>query len=310
MSPKLYRILIVLLLTAFSSSPLNAQQVSATLDTTHHLIGDWMTLELKATVSKSSDVIWPLIDVNIDELEVLQRSEVDSIFDKTSKTYSQTLTLTVFDSGYYPIPAFDFVIDGDTFSTQPQLVNVSSVTLDTANLEVKPIKPPLKAPLTFMDIFWPYGAIGLAVLILLAIIAYFVFRKKPEKTEIKAPEIKVPAHEWAFAELNKLKQEALWQKGEIKDYYSRLTDILRQYIELRFNQPAQESTTAEIIQRLKLLQIDQPLLERIQSCLSLSDLVKFAKAKPVQGDHETSYSTVFDFVERTKIEVIKEVKGL
>ena len=307
---KLYHIILIVLLIGGLQSHSNAQQVSATLDTTHYLIGDWISLELKAVVPKETDVTWPLIDVNIDELEVLQRTGIDSNITKDSKTYTQILTLTVFDSGFYPIPAFDFIINGDTLSTQPQLVNVSSVALDTANLDIKPIKPPLKAPLTFMDVFWPYGAIGLLAFILLAVILYFIFRKKDVTQEVKVPEIVIPAHEWAFTELTKLKTEGLWQQGDIKGYYSRLTDILRQYIELRFKQPALESTTDEILQRLRLLKLDRQLLESIQTSLSLSDLVKFAKAKPVANDHETSFNAVHEFVDKTKIEVIKEEKGL
>ncbi|MEZ5009346.1 MAG: hypothetical protein R2753_14480 [Chitinophagales bacterium] len=307
---KLYHIILVVLLIGGLQSNSSAQQVSATLDTTHYLIGDWISLELKAVVSKETDVTWPIIDVNIDELEVLQRTGIDSNITKESKTYTQILTLTVFDSGFYPIPAFDFIIDGDTLSTLPQLVNVSSVALDTASLDIKPIKPPLKAPLTFMDVFWPYVAIGLLALILLAVILYFIFRKKDIQQEVKVPEIIIPAHEWAFTELTKLKTEGLWQQGDIKGYYSRLTDILRQYIELRFKQPALESTTDEILQRLRLLKLNPQLLESIQTCLSLSDLVKFAKAKPVANDHETSFNAIHEFVDKTKIEVIKEEKGL
>ncbi len=280
---------------------LKAQEVSATLDTTKYLIGDWIPLTLTAIVSKDATVDWPLIDANIEELEVLQRTGIDSNITNENKTYTQTLTLTVFDSGYYPIPAFDFIIDEDTLSTEAQIILITSVELDTANLDVKEIKPPLQAPLTFMDVFWPFGALILLAMLLIGGLIYYFTRKKEGNVEIKVAEIVIPAHEWAFSELSKLKEESLWQQGDIKQYYSKITYILRQYIELRYKQPALESTSDEIINRLKLLKLDQHLLENVQIGLTLSDFVKFAKAKPLADQHEQSFQTVYEFVDATKI---------
>ena len=81
---------------------------------------------------------------------------------------------------------------------------------------------------------------------------------------------------------------------------------MRQYIELRFKQPALESTTDEIMDRLVLVNQNKEMLEQIRSTLVLSDFVKFAKAKPLAHEHEQSFEVVKNFVDQTKLEVIKE----
>jgi len=281
-----------------------AQQATATLDTNQYRIGEWIPLTLEVTAPSGAQVLWPDIKEEIEGLEVLERSEIDSVSDEANSTFTQILTLMVFDSGYYPVPAFHFLVDGDTISTIPDLLRINSVPLDTADLDIKPIKEPMDAPVTLREMLpWILGGVGL-ILLLVLLWLYMKSRKK-EPEEIKIPEIIIPAHEWAQEELEKLRREELWQNGHIKQYYSRLTDIMRQYIELRYKQPAMESTTDEIMDRLSIVSLDATMREQIKSTLVLGDFVKFAKAKPLAHEHETSYSVVADFVESTTIEEIK-----
>ncbi|MCP4120535.1 MAG: protein BatD [Bacteroidetes bacterium] len=293
--------LLVVFVVGFGSF---AQQATATLDSNQYRIGEWIPLTLEVTAPSGAIVLWPDIKDKIEELEVLKRSEIDSVSDEANSTFKQTLTLMVFDSGYYPLPAFHFLINGDTISTTPDLLRINSVPLDTADLDIKPIKEPIKAPVTLREIIpWILGGVGLILLLVLLWLYMKSRKKKPE--EIKKPEIIIPAHEWAQEELEKLRREELWQNEHIKQYYSRLTDIMRQYIELRYKQPAMESTTDEIMDRLSIVSLDATMREQIKSTLVLGDFVKFAKAKPLAHEHETSYSIVADFVESTKIEETK-----
>ncbi len=284
----------------------NAQIATTTLDTTHYLIGDWIPLTLEVTAPIDANVIWPVIDVNIGDIEVLDRTEVDSTSENNFKTLMQELTLTVFDTGYYPIPAFHFIADEDTLSTLAKLVIIQGVEIDSLNAPVKDIKTVLGARVKFKEIL-PYLLIGLGVLLLVSILLYFLLRKKPEPI-IEEEIITIPPHEWAYEALQKLEIEDLWQQGYVKEYYIRLTDILRQYIELRYKQPALESTTDEIMDRLRLVNSDRSLLEQVRSTLVLSDFVKFAKAKPLVHEHESSFEVVKNFVDVTKIEEIVEEK--
>jgi hypothetical protein len=288
------------------SLPASAQQASASLDTTQYRIGEWIPLHLEVTTPKNTQITWPLIDNHIEELEVLRRTEIDSIQSDQATTWKQILTLTAFDSGFYAIPAFDFIIENDTVSTRAMVLRIHSVDIDTSQLDIKPIKEPIEAPLTFKEIL-PYllGALGLIALLILA---YILWKKRKQRpiAEVAQPEITIPPHEWAEQELQKLKREKLWEHGETKAYYIRLTDILRRYIELRYHQPAMESTTDEIMARLAILSLGKPLLEKVRATLVLSDLVKFAKAKPLENEHIQCFETVEQFVRETRAVIAKK----
>lgn len=281
-----------------------AQQVTASVDSNKFLIGDWIPLKLEVIADKNADITFPIIsDEDFEELEVLKVSDIDSLVKKKAKTYFQTITLTVFDTGYYPIPAFDFVVNGDTISSTPSIVQITSVEVDTVNAEIKAIKPPMTEKLTFWERIYPWGIILPIILAALLFfgLAIYLLNKRPKQVAPPKPAITIPAHQWAYGELKKLKAEELWQNGENKAFFSQLTDILRQYIELRYKQPAMESTSDEIMQRLKLLKLDTTLLEQIQTTLSVSDYVKFAKAKPMAHECEESFATIQAFVDKTKL---------
>ncbi len=260
-------------------------------------------MHLEAIVAPNTNVIWPEIGLNIGDLEVNHEatSDVDSTKTDDEWILHQQLVLTSFDTGYFPIPPFEFIINSDTLATIPQIAKIGGITIDTTTLEVKPIKDTLTAPLKLKDILWPYGAIALAfILIVIAIIVLLLKRQKPAGIT-EQPKIIIPPHEWALKALEDLKSESLIQNGAIKAYYVRISEIFRQYIELRYKQPALESTTDEIVDRLKLLGIENTLIEKTNVTLRTADFVKFAKAKPSGNEHIESFQTVIDFVNATKI---------
>ena len=109
-----------------------------------------------------------------------------------------------------------------------------------------------------------------------------------------------PAHVVAFRELKKLEEDELTKKGLIKEYYSRLTGIVRTYITRQFSIHAMESTTSEILEAFAVQNTgDRKLLDTLESLLMLADLVKFAKEDPTREENETHLRNAYDFVERT-----------
>jgi hypothetical protein len=158
-----------------------------------------------------------------------------------------------------------------------------------------------KVPFTFAEIM-RYVLIILGILLIIAIIAYIIIRIKQNKPIIPVFKPAEPAHVIAFRELEKLKNEKLWQQGQFKQYYTRLTDIIRQYIENRYNVFAMESTSEEIVSDLKKLEIEnKKVLENLAQMLEISDLVKFAKAEPLPEENENSWKYSNDFVLNTMI---------
>jgi hypothetical protein len=132
--------------------------------------------------------------------------------------------------------------------------------------------------------WWKY-LLGFLLIIGLAALIYW-FIKKYQKKKIEAEIYKTPI-EKATSLLNSLEQKELWQKGEVKEYYSELTNIVRNYIEEAIEIPAMESTTSELIEGLKVaslkkkMMLSQDTIENLFVVLKQADLVKFAKSKPL-----------------------------
>lgn len=190
--------------------------------------------------------------------------------------------LTQFDSGKYTIPSVKILIDKKPFFSDSIKVEVANVAVDTLKQKMYDIKGIIKAQNSW-GYWWLYLLIGLVII---GAVAYW-YLKIHKKTV--APEVvvfKTPI-EKATSLLNTLEQKELWQKGDVKAYYSELTDIARNYIEEAIAIPAMESTTAELVAGLKAasqkkkMKLSQETIENLERVLKQADLVKFAKSKPL-----------------------------
>ncbi len=296
------RILFTFLLSiSFFLSHAQTHSVKATLDTNQILIGDWIKLTLTLNTS-SKEVVWPQLLDSVSAFEIIEKSKIDTISNNGNNVYQQDLTITSFDSGYYVIEPIKFQVKTgsglDSVLTEPLLVTVNTVPIDTSKFSLNPIKEPLEVPLTFKEVL-PYLIGALIVLaIALGIYLWMKNREKPEVVEKLKP--KEPAHVIAINKLKLLEEEKLWQKGDSKGYYSGVSDIIREYIELRYHKPALESTTDEILEVMNRTTVDVEPYNILKEMLFLSDLVKFAKAKPLPDEHEKVLKDAYQFVELTK----------
>ncbi|MFL5763347.1 MAG: hypothetical protein ACJ77K_05340 [Bacteroidia bacterium] len=293
-----------------------AQEVkaTATLDSNSIEIGQQVRMKLsiqyRVDNGKRVTVSWPEIaDTLRKEVEVVSQSKTDTVSDKNDPflfTQSRTLVLTSFDSGYWAIPPFRFSA-GDTngIYTDPVLLQVSPVPVDTT-LAIKDIKGIYGETYSFMDwlkdnMYVVYGGIVvIAALLIIWLIFRYTRKVKPPMVIIEPP--KIPAHVIAFEKLEKLKEEKLWQEGKLKQYYSSLTDVLREYIENRFKIPAMEQTTDEILFGFRNVAIDEESRMKLKNTLLLADLVKFAKEHPLPAENELSMAHSYDFINGTKRE--------
>ncbi len=311
---KLLFTLLILLAPAWVSAQ-NAS-ASATIDTNNVLIGDHINYSYKASFPSKALVIFPLIgDTLSKQVDVISLSKIDTVLsaDKKMISYSQTLNITSFDSGSIVVPplVFTYSMPGDTtkftVNTLPVILNINTVPVDTTQA-IKDIKAPLKEPITLREILI-WGSIILGSLLLIALII-FIIRKLRRKEAIINISLKpkIPAHEKALKELEKLRSEKLWQSGKIKEFHSILTDILRAYIEERFETIALEMTTYEIITSLKLKMTEAEELRKLEQILTLADMVKFAKYNPLPDEHDSSLNKAVGFVENTKLLKADDIK--
>ena len=142
------------------------------------------------------------------------------------------------------------------------------------------------------------------VLILIGLGIYLLARHlaKRGKTiaDLFKPEPPLPPHIVAIAALEALQNQKLWQNNKHKEYYSALTDILRTYLDGRFEVGAMEMTTDEILEAIKSIDLPKKLEMDVVNLLRDADLVKFAKAMPDASENESAFSKVYYFVEETK----------
>lgn len=280
----------------------NAQTATASVKEKEYLIGDWIPVDLFVSAASNNKVIFPSLKDSISPIiELADFTPVDTVKKSGQNEYHQLVNLIVFDTGQVLLPQFQFLVNNngqlDTITSEPILVHVAGVKIDTTK-DIKAIKEPLKIPLTFKEIL-PFiiGAILLAALI--GFIVWFIRYKKKKSLPVDEKYL-LPPHVWALKELDKLGQEKLWQTGEVKSYYSRLTDIARTYIELRYHIPAMEQTTEELMSSLHKGVMKQSLKKGLNEVLVLSDFVKFAKAQPDFLENENSLKVIRDFIDKTK----------
>ncbi len=288
-------------------------QATATLDTNKIFIGQQFHLDLKINFSAEKKVEFPVTgDTLISQIEVVEKSTIDTIFDKdeiTQKTLRQQLTLTSFDSGFFVIPPFRFVLNSDTLETEPLLVEVQTIQVDSTQLA--DIKQPLDVDYSFMDWLkdnWKWIVGIAAILSVISYLIYYFSKKKPIPVFIEEkPKPLLPAHTIALQKLDKLKEKKLWQNDKVKQYHIELSEIVREYLENRFYISALEQTTYEIFQNIRSFQMNDEAKEKLKQLLTISDLVKFAKEWPLATENETCMNYAYEFIEKTKL-IKEEIK--
>jgi hypothetical protein len=305
---KLTRYIIVLVAVFLINIGAKAQsEASVALDTNAILVGDQINLHLTYTAPKGTLIEWPKInDTIISEIEILEKSKIDTSLsqDNSKIILHQTLKITSFDSGYYAIPPFRFNYKkpGDQLvqyaETQAVLLSVHTIPVDTAK-EIRDIKKPIEAPFTFREAL-PW----IIALLIAAGIGYFIYYylKKRKKAEpvFRAPvKIKLPLHQIALDALENLRNKKLWQSGQIKDYHTELTDIIRDYVYGKFAIHAPELTSDEILNALNYTATNEQVRQKLGQTFVVADLVKFAKMQPMPMEHDASLNNAIEFVKET-----------
>jgi low affinity Fe/Cu permease len=158
----------------------------------------------------------------------------------------------------------------------------------------------LEAPIDWRDI-WPWILGVLITSIIIYIIRKYLFNNK-EKTKKIEPKIIIPPYIIALDQLTELENAKIWQAGRIKEYHSKISEIIRRYTENRFDFIALELATDEIISQLKN-KLDNQQLSSINTLLQRADLAKFAKSKPSDDENNESMQLAKDFINETKAKI-------
>lgn len=211
--------------------------------------------------------------------------------------------ITTFTTGEYVIPPIEITYtdpngNKKSIASERIFITVKSVGATQAEMEdIRGLKPPI-------DIKGASRILYIVGLFLLAagIFAWFYLRSKAKALKIPEipEELKRPAWEVAISELQALKHSDLLKKNQVKQYYINLSEILRKYIQRRFQILALDRTTQEIKQELKGIKIDPGIIELIHNFLKDCDLVKFAKFSPTEKKTDENLREGVEIVESTK----------
>lgn len=284
--------------------------VTAKFDTSRIYIGDQVNFSVIVEQPARLQLPLPLFrDTLVKNIEILSGPEVDTtaISDSLVRITGRYL-VTSFDSGFYMVnPVYvELRSEGGVkrFYSDYSILEVARVKItppDTA-AKIFDIIGPYRAPLTLGEVM-PWILLGILAGAIIWLIFRFGKKLGRKKKELPVIIISEPAHVIAFRELERLKDENLWQSGETKKYYTRLTEILRKYLENRFSVFSLEMTTSETLDaliRTGFRKDDSYAL--LKSVLNGADLVKFAKYRPETSENEVHFENAWKFVSNTKKE--------
>lgn len=296
---------------------IKAQEVVPSLkaDTNRIKIGEQITLTLTLSQPASLPVAWPVFTDSLGGMEVVAVQPPDTLETDDDKLLlrSQTLKVSAFDSGVFQIPPVAFTFRSPnggkpiSIETDPLWIQVFSVPVDTTK-DIRDIRGIEKLPTDYTP--WLIGA---GLVLLLALLGWWLYRRYLKRKAALAalPQAVVlrPPHEVALEQLRELEQQRIWQQGLVKQYYTRLTDILRHYLELRWMVQAMELTSDEIMAHSFTQLLSTQAKEDLTRVLLQADLVKFAKAEPLPQDNEMMMALAVRFVNDTTRQEITAISN-
>jgi len=268
--------------------------ISSSVDSTDIKIGSPLQLIIKAQVNVTDQVIFPNTPT-LGPFEVLDHMPIDTILKDKKMELIKKYTLTQFDSGAYTLPRLSVLVNGKNFQTDFYQIQVHNVEVDTLKQALYDIKEPMGGT---TDTSKMLGYIIATILCILAgIFTYFIIKKRQEKNLTEEDLYRTPL-EKVTTQLQLLDAKRWVMQGDIKSYYSEMTDVIRDYIEEVFEIPAKESTTSEVIQLLlltiknKKIKLSKETVHELKRVLQTADLVKFAKSEPMIHEIERDRQTI------------------
>ena len=315
---KKYVLFLIMALLATTAVKAQQVEVEGKVESTKVQVGKPFTLDLSLKVPYGWFVEWNdfAIDTLSEQIDILKRGDVVRTADADSNVIvQQQLTLMTFDTGQIQLPAvglkyaqsFDDPMRMMAF-TEPIDLYVTTIVVDTLQ-PYKPIVEPMAAPIQMKEVF-PWILVALLAVLLGIGIWLFVKRRivhvDEEGNIVHGPVI--PPYDKAVDELKKLREEKMWQSGKVKEYFSSLTDIAREYIEGQFGVNAIEMTTDDILEEIKPLHFSKETYSKLKDTMQVADLVKFAKYSATTLESDTALSNMTEFVNESYAHYQKTMK--
>lgn len=241
----------------------------------------------------------------VPDVEVLDIMHADTAYlnEGQRKEVVQRYLITAWDSSLYYLPPFEVKVDGKSYSSPRMALKVYTMDVDTLHTDrFYPPRDVMKPPFSWNDwnlIFWASFAI-IFMLLSSHILLLRVRTGKPFVRIIRRKK-KLPPHQVAIEEIERIKQTKNLTQEEGKAYYTQLTDALRTYIRERYGFNALEMTSGQIIERL-LQENDEESLRELREVFRTADLVKFAKYIAQDNENDANLMAAVEYINQTKVE--------
>ena len=309
------KILLFVLALALGSLTCRAQDdgtLRSRLSCDSILIGDQIdwTIDLHLAPGEGVRIDTP-VDNPVPGVEALSKLLVDTLSAKKgAMDLRGRIVLTSFDSGSYVLPPLYVLIartDGriDTLEYAGPTLEVTTIPIDTATFQPYDIKGQIRYPLTFKEVI-PWVGLALLVAALVWLLVRWIRLRRQNRDFFGKPVVKDPPHIVALRSLEKTRAQKLWQAGKQKQFYTQVTDAVRQYIAARYEIPALEQTSAEMFQDLEGKDIDPALTDKLKDLFTTADFVKFAKHAASDEENENAIPTAVRFVNETYMKQVEE----
>ena len=283
---------------------LYAQEVKVETNTKNIKIGEQIQYKVSVETPANIPVSFPE-GQTFAPLEMVKTRAADTLRDGGKYRLVKEYYLTQFEEGKYTIPSQKIRINNKDYFTDSLLVEVHTVAIDTLKQPLYDIKPIQEVKKPFTSYGWILTIIAAVLLLLIVAFIYFVFIRK-KKFPFLQTQKKLPPFDRAIQDLKELQNSKYLIQSQHKEYYTRLTDIVKAYLEEEVHILAKESTTDELLTKINLLQekgklnLNQETITNLKRVLQTADLVKFAKNKPSDDNAEYDRETIENVVIKTQ----------
>ena len=289
--------------------------LEARVDKNKIKIGDLIHYSIIVARDENVNVAMPNLGANLGAFEIRDYNDPEPVNQNGEIIQRREYVISTYDIGNYEIPPVTvrFSIGEDStwqeLTTEKIKITVESVKPSEAS-DIRDIKSPLEIERDWMRII-RFVAAGLILVLIAILIFIYIKRRKAGKSFIPHREKpKRPPHEIALDELDQLLHEELLEKGAIKQFYIRISEIIRHYIEGRFFINAIEMTTTQLIDTMNETEIEDEHVRQVEDFLLQCDLVKFAKYIPTPSEHQEAIDRAYRIVNQTKIIIEPESESV
>ena len=276
-----------------------SQTLSSNLSKDKIALGEKVTFRVSVNNLKGRDVI----SMPKNELLPFHFEETKDDISKTFDNYSRTIEFQIFDEGKYTIPPLEFSINGEVLKTIPYEITVYNPV--NADEQISDIMNNKQVELGWKDYWEVYKWYVLGTFIVIALL--FVFLGMFKNGVFGKNNKEIPSIHKTLLDLKNLEKKKYAENGNFRMFYVELIDITREFLTKQYRIPADVLLTDDLIDLMKHTnKISTENEKVIEEIFLRGDLVKFAKTFPTKELMQKDFGEIYDFVERSTVDIEAE----